>query len=311
MALSAKTPMLEVTPAPYGRPGGPGLYRLKGNSHSPYFENVVRALMTKRGMSKGQASAVAWGALRRWRAKSKHPEVRTAASAGLMQEAAAAAKARAAHAHSVTWDDVACVVDLAVVNVKTYQRTVNTPQGPRVQTIVQHPQNYRSGMGQQAAGGSGGRPAAAATAPAGQPQASSRAQQKQQLLAKAAADRRQAVILGIQEYAYYQALQNALYGKNTTKAQAGATTGTQAGATTGAQAGATTAAQAGATTPGSATPASVGLSASQVSQIQASAAQAAAALPATQLQADVNRMQAQISALYAQAAAWTAQAAKL
>jgi hypothetical protein len=91
--LSAKTAMLERTPAPYGKPGGPGLYGKSGNKHSDYFEQVVKALMTKRGMDKAHASAVAWSALRKWRLKSKHAEVKGAATRALGEEARAAGHA--------------------------------------------------------------------------------------------------------------------------------------------------------------------------------------------------------------------------
>ncbi len=107
--LSARTAALEVTPAPYGKPGGPGLYGVKGQKHSDYFEQIVKALMEKRGMDKGHASAIAWGALRKWRAKSKHAEVRAAATGALAEEASKV------HGHANTWDDVARVVELATV----------------------------------------------------------------------------------------------------------------------------------------------------------------------------------------------------
>ena len=107
--LSARTAQLEVTPAPYGKPGGPGLYDVKGLAHTPYFEQVVKALR-KRGMDKGRASAVAYGALRRWRDKSKHPEVRAAAAGALAGEKAVAATAKAIHGHAASWDEVAGVV---------------------------------------------------------------------------------------------------------------------------------------------------------------------------------------------------------
>jgi hypothetical protein len=97
--FSAKTAALEQTPALYGKPGGPGLYGVAGNKHSDYFEQVVKGLMTKRGMGKGQASAIAWGVLRKWAhgGGGVHPEVAAAASRALAQEAAASAKA---HAHA-------------------------------------------------------------------------------------------------------------------------------------------------------------------------------------------------------------------
>jgi hypothetical protein len=99
--LSARTAALEVTPAPYGKPGGKGLYDVKGLSHTPYFEQVVKALRG-RGMDKGKASAVAYGALRKWAAGGGkvHPEVRAAATAALAGEKAIGASAKAVHGHA-------------------------------------------------------------------------------------------------------------------------------------------------------------------------------------------------------------------
>lgn len=111
LEMSAETGRLAVTPAPYGKPGGPGLYGVAGQKHSDYFEQVVQALMRKRGMSKGQASAIAWGALRKWQRGGghAHSEVRAAATGALAEEKVAQARA---HAHAVTWDDHALVVEL-------------------------------------------------------------------------------------------------------------------------------------------------------------------------------------------------------
>jgi hypothetical protein len=98
IALSAETGRLASTPAPYGKPGGPGLYGVKGLKHSDYLEQVVQALMRK-GMDKGKATAIARGSIRKWMAKSKHPEVRAAAGLAETQEIAAQARA---HAHANT-----------------------------------------------------------------------------------------------------------------------------------------------------------------------------------------------------------------
>ena len=113
MTFSARTASLERTPAPYGKPGGPGLYGVKGLKHSNYFEQVVQALMTKRGMDKGRASKIAWGALRKWRRGGGHvhPEVVAAANRALAKEDVARA---AAHSHSITGLDVAdALIELA------------------------------------------------------------------------------------------------------------------------------------------------------------------------------------------------------
>jgi hypothetical protein len=105
--LSAETGRLASTPAPDGKPGGPGLYGVKGLGHSAYFENVRNGLM-KRGMDEGKASAMTWGILRRWAAGGGkvHPEVKAAAAKAITEEEAKA------HAHSVTWDDHAAVIGL-------------------------------------------------------------------------------------------------------------------------------------------------------------------------------------------------------
>jgi hypothetical protein len=118
--LSAQTARLAVTPAPYGKPGGPGLYDVKGLRHSAYFEQIVKALMEKRGMDKGRASAIAYGALRKWsRGGGKvHPEVRAAAGGALAEEKAKGAAAKAVHGHANTWDEVDAVVELAAAQTR-------------------------------------------------------------------------------------------------------------------------------------------------------------------------------------------------
>jgi hypothetical protein len=151
--------MLERTPAPYGKPGGPGLYGVKGNKHSDYFEQVVKALMDKRGMDKAQASRIAWGALRKWRRGGGHvhPEVRAAAGRALTEEAAAGARAKG---HATTYDPVQ-LLDFT-----------GTAAG-----AAKDPRNV---LGQFGSGGG------AAAGPKGR---------KAQLQARAAADRKQALML--------------------------------------------------------------------------------------------------------------------
>lgn len=104
--LSAQTARLAVTPAPRGRPGGPGLYHVKGNEHSPYLQQVVKALIEKRGMEPGKAYAIATAALKRWRRGGGHvhPEVQAAAGGALIQERAAAARAKG-HSHALSPED--------------------------------------------------------------------------------------------------------------------------------------------------------------------------------------------------------------
>ena len=111
--LSAKTAALEVTPAPRGKPGGPGLYDVKDLQHTPYFQNVVKALIEKRGMPPGKAYAIAYGALRKWSRGGGHVhgEVRAAATGALAGEKAKGAMAKAIHGHATSRDEAA--VELA------------------------------------------------------------------------------------------------------------------------------------------------------------------------------------------------------
>lgn len=110
--LSAQTARLASTPHPNGRPGGPGLYDKKGNQHSPYFQQIVHALMTKRGMSQADASRIAWGALRKWSrgGGGVHPEVRAAASGALVRE-------QAAKLSGDPWEQAARLIELATVEL--------------------------------------------------------------------------------------------------------------------------------------------------------------------------------------------------
>jgi ADP-ribose pyrophosphatase YjhB (NUDIX family) len=111
--MSAQTAQLERTPAPIGKPGGPGLYHVKGLGHADYFQQVRNGLM-KRGVPEGRAHAMTWSILRRWAAGGGkvHPEVQAAARRALAEEAQASAKA---HAHAVSWDDVSRDIELATV----------------------------------------------------------------------------------------------------------------------------------------------------------------------------------------------------
>ena len=95
--LSARTAQLERTPAPRGRPGGPGLYHVKGLGHTPYLQQVVKALIEERGMPPGKAYAIARARIRKWSATSRHPEVRAASTRA---EAGEIARQGRGHAHT-------------------------------------------------------------------------------------------------------------------------------------------------------------------------------------------------------------------
>lgn len=126
--LSARTAMLERTAAPYGKPGGPGLYGKQGNKHSDYFEQIVQALMSKRGMSKEQASAIAWSRLRKWSAGGGgvHPEVRAAAARALGQEQAAKLSAG-------SWEQAARLIELVTATTAASVELAGfNPAQPRV-----------------------------------------------------------------------------------------------------------------------------------------------------------------------------------
>jgi hypothetical protein len=191
--LSAQTARLAATPAPRGRPGGPGLYGVKGNEHSPYFQQVVKALIEKRGMPPEKAYPIAWAALRKWmRGGGKvHPEVRAAAAGGLAMEKAAEARA---HAHTA---DPWSVIDLAV-------EMAATTQGGQGQGQKQGNQSWQSQQRVpkgQAGGGQFGSKGGAQTAKGhagGGGSAAGRARQKAALLMKARELRQHARQLAIQ-----------------------------------------------------------------------------------------------------------------
>lgn len=123
--MSAQTARLAITPAPAGKPGGPGLYHVKGMSLPPYFENIRNALI-RGGHTPADAYRITWGAIRRWAhgGGKVHPEVVAAAQAAL---ADLAAKSARAHAHAnedgaamtLTWNGTDGI-NLASVELGSY-----------------------------------------------------------------------------------------------------------------------------------------------------------------------------------------------
>lgn len=107
LALSAETPRLAATPAPLGKPGGPGLYHMKGAKLPNYIENIRNALM-RGGMSEGHATATAINACKKLAVKSKHPEVKAAAAAAIAE-----LKATQARAKSMSNDPIGQPVELS------------------------------------------------------------------------------------------------------------------------------------------------------------------------------------------------------
>lgn len=223
--MSAQTPRLASTPAPYGKPGGPGLYGVKGNKHSDYFEQIVKALMEKRGMDKGKASAVAWGALRRWSAGKGHvhPEVQGASADALGKESAARARA---HAHANGDEQAWQALDMAI-NLSAFAAGGSSGPPPPAQSSsggggsasVQPRVPAGSSQGGQFGSASSGssnknKPAASSN--------SSNAQRKTQMLKQAAQDRAQAALL-IKQLASLTAASKATTAKTLAATKAGAT----------------------------------------------------------------------------------------
>lgn len=304
--LSARTAMLEATPAPIGKPGGPGLYHVKGLGHSAYFEQVRNGLM-KRGMPEGKASAITWSTLRRWAAGGGkvHPEVQAAARKALAEEEAKAAQAKA-HAHSVTWADL----DAVILEFATVIELFN-PAEARVPVGSATAGQFSAGAGAQPAAG---QPAGKGKAPVKPPLTKHQlhvlhvahllkvSTAKAALLVTAQDDKAKAEGLEKQRDALVKALASA--GGKTSTGQAGAKTAATATTKTTAPATASTAA---ATTAASTTPAAT------AAKTTATAAQAAApkAGSAAAMKAQIAQLNTQISGLLAQAAQATAQAAKL
>ena len=83
---SEKTAGYAVTPHPFGKPGGPGLWKHKGLQLPPYIQNVAHGIQ-KSGKSESQAIAMAIGTVKRWaRGGGKvSAEVKAAAAAALAQ----------------------------------------------------------------------------------------------------------------------------------------------------------------------------------------------------------------------------------
>jgi hypothetical protein len=112
--VSAQTARLAITPAPAGKPGGPGLYHVAGMELPPYFQHIRDALI-RSGHTPADAYRITWGAIRRWAhgGGKVHPEVVAAAQAALADLAAKSARAHVqSHANedgaamTLTWNGV-------------------------------------------------------------------------------------------------------------------------------------------------------------------------------------------------------------
>jgi hypothetical protein len=314
--LSAETGKLAATPAPRGKPGGPGLYGAKGNMHSPYMQNIVKALIEKRGMDPGKAYAVAWGAMRKWsRGGGKvHPEVRAAAAGGLGLEKAAEARA---HAHAASWSDVGRRIDLAATPAPAPAPAVAPVSGQAGGALPARVAAGSTTGGQFSAGG-GGQPSQGKTAATGKTTAKPPLTAHQQhvahvahllkvstakagLLVTAQDDRQKAAGLIKQKNALVKAMASA--GGKASTGQAGAKTAKTATTKTTAPAAAKTAA--------ASTTAAKPAASAAAKKSTTAAKPSASATSAAGLKTQVAALNTQISALLAQASQATAQAAKM
>lgn len=98
LEMSAQTGTLSTVHHPLGKPGGPGLFRVKNLQLPAYIQNIAAA-MERNGHTESQAIQLAIGACQRWaRGGGKvSPEVRAAAAKALSEWEAAKARA---HEHS-------------------------------------------------------------------------------------------------------------------------------------------------------------------------------------------------------------------
>jgi hypothetical protein len=94
---SVKTAGYSVTPHPFGKPGGPGLWKHKGLMLPAYIQNVAHGIQ-KSGKTESEAIASAVAIIKRWAAGGGgvHPEVKAAAAKALAEWEAKRAAAHGA-----------------------------------------------------------------------------------------------------------------------------------------------------------------------------------------------------------------------
>jgi len=118
--LSLETPIVSTVHHPFGRPGGPGLWRVKGMELPAYIQNIGHALLrTGRAHSVSQAIQMAVGICKNWASGQAKvgPEVRAAAAKAIAEWEAKKVRAHATH-HTLSevrmYDAWGKVIDLAV-----------------------------------------------------------------------------------------------------------------------------------------------------------------------------------------------------
>lgn len=129
--MTAETKTASTVPEPFGKPGGPGLWHVKGMELHPYLQHLAHDLLENgSAKSEGQAIRMAWGIIRKWargipvggerKVGSKkhphvghiHPDVQAAAAAAVADMRAKQARAHAQHAHEHTGGAHVNTVDL-------------------------------------------------------------------------------------------------------------------------------------------------------------------------------------------------------
>jgi hypothetical protein len=139
LEMTAETAAASTTPEPFGKPSGPGLWRVKGMMLPAYVQHVAHDLMEQGSASSvSQAIQMAVGIIKKWASGTPvggetkvghpahpghiHPDVQAAAQKAIAEwnqkrarahaQAAASAAARSEHSVTVTEDET---VDLATV----------------------------------------------------------------------------------------------------------------------------------------------------------------------------------------------------
>lgn len=88
--MTARTPIASTVPEPHGKPGGPGLFHMKGKKAPPYIEHVAGELM-KQGRTESDAYHEAVGIVENWAAghdghgNRVHPDVQAAAAKNIAE----------------------------------------------------------------------------------------------------------------------------------------------------------------------------------------------------------------------------------
>lgn len=121
--MTARTPIASTVHEPFGKPGGPGLFHVKGLQLPAYVQHVAHELV-KQGKSESQAIQMAIGIVKNWArgGGNVHPDVQAAAARAVAEWEAAKGRA---HAHANDNGGI----ELS----STAQRVASSSDGARVQ----------------------------------------------------------------------------------------------------------------------------------------------------------------------------------